>query len=596
MKIITNAIDFNKLVFRKYSMQKLTRNIDHFVRGLDTETLNGYCKLICDDAGNSKFTDNADDILQFFTHHRFRNSHNFFFNLNYDINALIKHLPLDNIKDLRGKLKTKYKNYSLFYIPKKIFRIIHANHSYPFYDVQQFFKSSLDKASQKYLGEKKYLEDIDPSILGSSATYWKENHDKIIRYCIHDAQLTQRLGLLLHSTLSKAVNLHPQRYLSKASISKELVRKTVTLPDIKEIDLKVLLYAFNSYYGGRFEIIRKGNVKYCSLIDINSAYPYHISNLVDVTKGTWKKTTSLHEEAHYGFYLVKVLTHYNTILPLPYKLPNKVICFPIIEMGCYLTKEELLAYEKYIDYEIISGYEFFTDTPNYLFRDYINILYSHKSKTPKDNYEYELYKIIMNALYGCFYEKYKRDDTYYVGKLFNPIYATLITSNTRIDLFLKALEYNKDVIGFATDSILIKGRIRKGFNKELGGWSSHGEGNTIVLKGGMYKVKDKIKNRGIKKVSKLHTPHGDYTNIFDYIHKMPELSAYPIITNRPLTFKEVLLKHKLYSPEDINIFTDMQYEININKDHKRIWEDTFMNGGELFTKEINSDPLIIEVA
>lgn len=594
MRIVKNRIDFYNLTFRQYDLHNLTKDLDHQVNGIDTETLNGYCKLICDNGRNSKFTNNINDILKFLTSHRFRNNHNFFFNMNYDINAVIKYLPLENLIELREKLKTNYGSYKLFYIPHKIFRINHSNHSYVFYDVQQFFKTSLEKASQKYLNKDKFIENIDRKTLGSSADYWKKHEPEIVKYCINDAKLTQELGYLLHTTLYKAINLHPQKYISKASITKEFVRKIVTLPNIKKVDFKALLYAFNSYSGGRFEIIKKGNIKYCTLIDINSAYPFHISNLIDVTKGKWRKVDSLHESAHYGFYLVKVLTHYNNILPLPYKLRNNVICFPIIEMGCYLTKEELLAYENYIDYEIISGYEFYPDKIDYSFRNYIKILYDLKKDTPKTSYAYDIYKILMNSLYGCFYEKYKQNDKYYVGKLFNPVYATLITAQTRIDLFKEAMKRPSKIIGFATDSILIDGNINIKKSKELGNWSIHAKGESTILRGGVYKIKSKIKNRGIKSVSRLNTPHGKYKNIFEYIKKQPHLQSYPIITNRPLTFKEVLQHHKLFNLEDINVFTDMSYSVDINKDFKRNWNDQFNNGGEIFEKMIDSRPMIIE--
>ena len=38
----------------------------------------------------------------------------------------------------------------------------------------------------------------------------------------------------------------------------------------------------------------------------------------------------------------------------------------------------------------------------------------------------------------------------------------------------------------------------------------------------------------------------------------------------------------------------IQYNININRDFKRIWDSEFGNGKELFEREIDSNPLILD--
>ena len=624
-----NPINWDLIEIRKFKPEKLKRNIVRKINALDTETLDGYCNLLADNYGNFVLGNyhknelpNIDLWLNFLTAKRFRSSHNFFFNLNYDVNAIIKYLPKDNLNDIYKDLYTDFNNIRIFYIPKKIFRLTKNKHIYKYYDIFQFFNMSLEKASQIYLGLDKYIENIDGKTLGTDKQYWLNNIDSIIKYCINDCVLTAKLGNLLNETLVNSINLNPCSYISKASICKEFVRKACNIPDILQIPNSALKYAFYSYSGGRFEIIRKGNVGKCSLYDINSAYPFHTRSLLDINKGEWKRVNCLHEKADYGFYFVKILTKYNKISPIAVTLQNGVICYPLVQVNTYISKQELLNYEPYIEYEIIDGWEFYASEYIYPFKDYIDKIHKQKQITDKDNYEYSLYKILMNSLYGSFYEKTIQkefndklitkeliskckydmelvkklayDTKIYSGKLFNPIYASLITCQTRIDLFKTAIPYQNDIVGFATDSILFKGNPEIKISNELGGWNLEKFDKSIVLRSGIYKIGKDLKSRGIRKTANIKTPYGSYKDIFDYINLNPELTKYPIIMNRPLTFIEVLLHHLKHEIADINVFVDMEYMIDINKDHKRLWEGMFKNGKELFNKEINSNPLIID--
>ena len=596
MNIYKGKIDFDLLELRKYEPYKLTQQVDKKVYGLDTETLNGYARLIADNRGNIAHITKAEDVLRFLTTVHFRNSHNFFYNLHFDVNAIIKYLPEENIKELNRTLKTTYLKYDLFYIPRKIFRIICHNHVHKFYDIYQFFGKSLEYNAKTYLGLEKYIDPIDRATLGSSAEYWKENYEAIVKYCINDCVLTQKLGQLLYNTLCNTIGLKPNAFTSEAGLTKEFVRTFTEIPNLLEVPMGAIKYSFYSYAGGRFEIVRRGYMGKCSLYDINSAYPYIIRDLVDVTQGKWKWTRSLHENATYGFYLVKIVTKYNKISPINITLPNNTLCYPLINCNTYMTKDELLAYEKYIDYEIIDGWEFFAHSEARLpFKEYIEHVYSHKQSTPKERYEYKTYKILMNGLYGCFYEKHKNKEEIKirVGKLFNPVYASMITARTRIQLWDYAMKDINNFIGFATDSVLFKGTPDLPVSNKLGDWSLETVGDTTVLRSGFYKIDDMIKSRGVKKGVKIKTPTGNYKSLFDYIVKKPNWLIYPVIATRPLSFSEILHKSKTFTLEDINIFTDQEYKIDINRDFKRIWERDLTKGIELLTTEIDSEPLVL---
>jgi hypothetical protein len=594
--------------------------------GLDTETLYGYVKLITDSFHRSLLLEDEspDELLKFLCYKPYRDTLNFWYNIQYDFDSICKHLPVENIEELIETGESFYGKYKIKYIPKKFFTIAHSKHAYTFYDLAQFYEMSLENAAYKYLGGVKNPDHLDRKLIGISPQYWEDNRDAIIKYCLIDSKLTAGLGDFLVKTFRDDIDFSPQRYISKASISKQYFRTYTTIPNIASVSEEAMYYAFNSYYGGRFEIIEKGQIGFCSLIDINSAYPYEISNLVDVSKGRWRMVFDWSPDATYGFYKALVKVPINHINPLPFRLRDTpTICYPAGQWITFLTLQEILAYQDFMDVQIIRGYEYYPKVFRYPFKEAIDTLYKKKQNSSKKDFKYSLYKIIMNSLYGCFYEKIKKPDgTYKAGTLFNPIYASIITANTRIQEFKEAQKYGNRVIAFATDSLLIRGEVDKSeyTTDELGKFSFDMEGETNVIRAGIYRINDKMKSRGIKRpvAKKIYEEDGKpirslvapnplykdreieeerlkhpvkYFDLYHYIEKQPERTLYEILSYRPVHLKEAMIKTK-YSQKDINLFKPDIYKIDLNVDFKRNWRSEWKRGGDIFHSSIKSFPLV----
>ena len=592
-KLNRKGIDFSQLRWRKHKTEKLTACHNHPIIGMDTETHKGYCKLICDSEGNYKLCENIDDILSFMTGEHYRNRHIFFYNMNFDVEAILKYLTREKLFELYSKGKTNYKEYVITYIPKKLLRISKDKHTIRCYDLEQFYDVSLEKAASKYLNEHKLSCPFDRDAINTDIKIWQNYQDTLIHYCIRDAVLTKKLGVILQETIKQHMMFNPKDYISKASLSKRYFRLYCDIPDITKIRKEILKIAFYAYKGGRFELIRKGYFPYAELYDIKSAYPYEIANLIDITCGKWRYVKSYNPEAHYGFYVVDVKLKYRHIEPIAYVVKDHLLIYPGGEWKTIVTKSELELLEEDKEYKVIRGYEFYPDKIVYPFRREINKLYEIKSKIPKDSYLYSLTKIIMNALYGCFYEKTKRSDGIYVGKLFNPVYASIITANTRSKIYRLASQYEDDVIAFATDSILIKEKHKIKQGKTLGDWELQAHGRCVAFQSGIYQIENEIKSRGIQRKAKISSPDGKFDNIFEYIKTYPEHTQYEVIIRRPVHIKESLIHHEIHKLEDVNTWQEFRKIIDINRDIKRVWDGEFRYGGELFEKSINSSPIFI---
>jgi len=469
-----NRLPWRLLILPKYPLQPLKMGEHRRVVGFDTETLDGYARIITTSNGLAYPVNDIDSALHVLTKHEYRNTLNFFYNIQYDFEAIVKWLGADGLTSLALQQEYDYDGYHISYIPHKTFKITRDKNAYRYYDVYQFYNTSLDDAAQTYLGEGKTLGGLDRGLIGSSRAYWKKHYDEILAYSINDARLTARLGALLQDELHGTFGFHPKSYVSQASLSKQYFRLTCTIPDTTKLPRPVLRYAFEAYHGGRFEVTERGRIGECTALAIRSAYPYQISLLLDVTKGVWKRVCEMHDDAAYGFYLARVRIPYMHLCPLPYNYRETVI-YPCGEWTCYLSRDDILTLPAACRYEIINGYEFYPSEIVYPFKQAIERLYEEGlgDVYKGQSYKYQLYKIIMNSLYGCFYEKHLTPDKRLkTGLLFNPVYASIITSATRKVLYEKAMQYGKRTVSLATDGLLVKGAITLEEDTSLGAWSA----------------------------------------------------------------------------------------------------------------------------
>ena len=589
-KIHRNKLSWDLLELRTHRMAVLKPNRVKTIRAFDSETLAGYAHLIADDTGAFRDIHGIYDALSFLTQKPYRSSVNFWYNIQFDFDAIMKYLPVSKLKELVETLHVDIEKYHVRYIPKKLFSIRLNKDSYTFYDLAQFYEMKLETAAEKYCSGRKNPDSLDVKLIGSSPEYWAENYELIRKYCIQDCALTVELGNHLQDDLIQTTGTAPKSYISQAGLSKDYFRRHCDIPDIREVPEYAQRCAFESYHGGRFEVTERGHIGETSSIDIHSAYPAQIAQLIDITAGRWKRTDRLSKDAYYGFYLAEVDLPYMHLPPLAMDFFQTVV-YPCGKWSGYFSRDELIRVGKIGGYKVITGAEFFPYVIRYPFRAAIETLYKKKNGTPKKNYQYNLYKKLMNSLYGCFYEKTLHEDgKLHVGVLWNPVYASIVTEKTRLQLWDEACKYGKDCVSMATDGLLIRGDHDLPDEDVLGGWGYEGKGDCTILRSGIYALGDKMKQRCVIKKKKFHTPFGDYVNLFDYIHAHPDWKKYPVLNHRPVHMREAIVHCKTRTKDDINIFEDHKMAFDLNSDRKRIFSLNNITGKELLEARITSRP------
>jgi DNA polymerase elongation subunit (family B) len=584
--------------------------------GFDTETVDGRAVLVACSDSSFVFSSDFEDIARFLTQRRFTKSLNLFWNLDYDFFAILKHLPEEFVHVLYENKGLVYENYFIKWIPKKFFSIarIDEKQNSKFFDLWQFYRMSLNEAAQRYLNDRK--EEIN---VRNIADYLKslELKTRLLNYCIKDAKLTAQLGEILQQKLN-SLNIDFSKPYSCGYISANYFFRNKPTFGFKKTEWS--LYALLSYYGGRFEVLKRGYFSRIYQYDINSAYPFYISRLISPLNGEWVKTKDLnYETADYGFAKIAINGfEHDLISPLPWRLKSRMVIYPNFEDGLnaeyYISYPELKAAEEMgLEFDILDSWVFY-GKDELLFSEIID-LYEQRKKAKKENDKVMelVLKIIMNSLYGKFAEKqfsvraYLKQvpgskeitvsgKTFYVkelnrpGLLFCPVLASYITALTRVQLLETAMTVQDYIVAFATDSILTLKQLDSSFvGEKLGQWKLETEGEAVVLMSGVYS----IKNNGMVKSRFRGFPVS--ADFFKLLEENKESDKIIFEFEKAVKLGEIVQFYHQYSYEDLNIFRTVEKELSCFSDEKREWLSQPITFKDLLEDWFDSTPKTVKI-
>lgn len=580
----------------KFSELQLSRQYRHEIKpfiakkilGFDTETYNtGDAFLIACSDGNYSF--DRENFLKWMF--KYEDSINFFYNADFDVRAILKiFLSKENFMALYKTGSIEFEGFKIRYLQHKFLSLSIGKHVVIFYDLCQYFHISLEKAAKKYsIWQKQEMETKN-----FNKSFVALNRERILSYCIMDARICGLLGEYMNYCFKPLGGFH--KPISNAYISEYYFKQNVAMPDFLKIPYNVLEAAYNSYHGGRFEVIKRGCFENVSCYDINSAYPAEYLNLVDYTQGKWQKSKIPSE---HGFYLAKIKFNKSWIYPHPANMGSLKI-YPRHVAG-WVTGDEMLYYQSnnlIEEIKVIKGYEW-QGKKIYPLRDCVNFLYGERQKSEAKKYAI---KIILNSIYGKFIQKTPsliksdyNDFDYFdratgifyrkvwkTGQLFNPCWAAEVTAGARLKLYDAAVKYN--ALAMATDSILTEKRMSE--SSGLGGWKcERSNDKAIILGSGMYQL-----GEGKGFVSK-HRGIYTKTSINDLIKANIGKEFIKVMMYKPKQLGESLLGKNNKAFSLLNSFQESEKKININFDKKRVWSDKWNKCSEIFDKVIESAPI-----
>jgi len=356
-----------------------------------------------------------------------------------------------------------------------------------FYDSFNIFPYALKNIGKSLGIEKK---EIDYNL--TKATHSGQITDENKEYCKTDC-------LIIYEALKKLFNLTGTIKPTIASISINYFRVKYLKYNFEYNDYLCLKF-FESYYGGRCEAFYIGSC-HAYKYDINSLYPFIMQNikipnplkLKEANKAQLNIKFLLSKLKYSGGQATLKVRHKKTYIGfLPLKDNNKLI-FPSGEFtGTWVFSEILFALQnnaiEILAIHSIIYSDFFIEN---FFTDYINDNYNARLKS--EGIYKDLYKLLMNNLYGKFNQKITTESEYFEtipidyinkliieGKKFNiitfnktrtdcfiqlekkqveytyntiPIIGSYITSLARIELLKYMLKHESELLYVDTDSI-----------------------------------------------------------------------------------------------------------------------------------------------
>ena len=540
------------------------------IYALDTEaTPQGDMLLLADNDGHKlDLVDlNLESILKFLFHKRYETAWCFFWNLSYDARIFLRIvLPLISKNALLKFYRTgrcKILGYSIQYIEKKKLTIRKGHHSVNFYDIQQFyFQKTLSDAYQSNIGKlsKQYLE-MKTKRENFSKEYYRKNRRQVRKYCIQDCIYTKDLSEHWIDLFYEAFGFYPSHWISSGYLAeKVLINNGVDIPTFEQIPEQVQELAWNSYIGGRIELVIRGHVDYACTYDINSAYPYSFTQIPELTKGKWIQSKKILKNSLVGFFKIKCNIPFKHLSPFPFVVKNKVV-FPIGEFITFATLAELKACDDSSWYAIIDSWQYVDAKPIYPYKENIQKWYNYRHELKrKGNPLEQPFKVILNSIYGKTGQRVNGK----IGNIFNPVIVSTITGISRAMLYRFITEHGieKDVVMMYTDSITCTRKLDVNSDK-LGEFSLDFEGSIYALQSGFYAKNDKwIKSRGIGQIGDDTILHKD-----TFVDSKGRIK-YSFDKIRVGTIKRNILRGTL---EKIGKFENQTRELNLNADRGRLW-------------------------
>ena len=569
--------DLSKIKTRKQNRDCTPSGLRKVV-AIDTEAEDGNIFLIADSNGRTlEHPDiNFDSVAKFLL--RYDEGYwVFFYNLDYDVGSMIKMLPAPLLKKQYLQQRELYFHYNgttLHYIPKKKFVLRRGKHTVSCYDIMQYYDNKkLQVAYTENIKKPLPPEYAETKEKRAQFTlpYFLHNKKRLRQYCIDDCVLTKELAENWLDTFYKQFGFYVRNWISSGYLAeKVLIANGIKLPYFNDVPHGVQELAWQSFYGGRFELIKRGHIGRCYLYDINSAYPYALAAMPDITEGRWiTDSQTIEPQAALGFFHIRAHVDDSVkIAPFPFRTKDNRIIYPSGDFETYVTLEELRAAgsDPRINYHILKSCQFVSKKNcGHPFRRFIEEQYYKRLelKAKGDPLERAI-KIVLNSIYGKTAQRVNNR----MGNIFNPVIASYITGFTRAQLYRFTVEngLERDVVAFATDSIATAQEIPGLNSARLGEMKlDKHAGDVIFLSNGFYCFNGKWKQRGI---GYDHERKAEIQHLDTHIGE--DGQPYIMVeTTRTTHIKSGILYDKIKNVGKIERY---KKKIALNSDKKRFWD------------------------
>jgi hypothetical protein len=421
------------------------------------------------------------------------------FGFNYDVSNILRELSWRHFSALRKFNRTIWRGWEIEHIPHKWFSVKRGGVVARIFDVRSFFAGGLVSVLKEWKigpwGDDDAYKD-DRRIVER----FKDARAEFLFEEIRDIAVYMRLELKYTKLLMETVRVAfrdagylPRSWHGPGALARMALRRHKVYDAMAETPEEVRLAAQFAFVGGRFELVKAGQVEGPVYVaDINSAYPYFAQFLPNLARGKWRRTRT-YEPGKFAVYRIRYCGTPDsyTIYPLFRRLPSGNVVWPYRAEGWYWAPEAgLVADDSAASF--IDGWVFDEDDPTDKPFAWLSDYYRRR-RILKDagNPAQYTFKIIINAIYGQLAQRTGWDRKAYTGPKSHQLeWAGFITSACRASVFRVAKSAGRDLISIDTDGVTSK-RHHTGLcnTKEFGGWELDEYTDGIFWQSGIYMLK-----------------------------------------------------------------------------------------------------------
>jgi hypothetical protein len=488
-------------------------------------------------------TDNLKEIFYFILEGD-GDGHRTVWDLDQSVAPILKLLGQEKCRELASpEHKTKWQDFNIFYIPKKLFAVKYHQYEFTLYGVDQYYPDHKD-------AEDPYDVAAGTEIL---------------------LKAVERMGLPEPSKLTSPVAIYEETAMRRMMLP--------TLADMPKDALEASEYAYHCAGKAWVTAYKLGHFKKVYDYDIVSSYPSEASRLFSTTYCNYKKSAT-YQPCDVAF-MHGTITIDAPISPIIRRTEEGNLINPVGAWDDYITSEEADFIKRW-------GLGNFKMKDGWFLKFYAGIkplempmqrLFNTRRRMSKyDDLIDRMCKRIAVGIVGKFAEQYADNKP---GKYFNPIWHALVTSRTRLKVaeFIFGNKLLDNLLHVSTDGVLIDSELDIDDGYSMGDWRLSKIEDALIVSSGQLFFADK------------HPKGINYDMLLEMLEAEPDKSYYGVAKQRMQTLEESLEGNNF---EDMGKVKDYWTAVDFTPGmtrHDRKFNKLPVTGGDLLNNVYTSKPL-----
>jgi hypothetical protein len=428
---------------------------------------------------------------------------------------ILRDVSKNHLRVLKDQGYIHWKRWNLQYLPRKWFLVTDRlmGKTVRIWDVFSFFMCSAVDAWEKYNVE--VSETVLRGKMERGDVPFEKLWTDIFPYWAEENQAYVALMVKLREALHSA-NLYISSWHGPGAIASHSLKKHGNDRAMAKVSGAISDASQYAYGGGRFEMFKVGRAGVPVYeYDVNSAYPYAISQLPNLAHGSWRHVLEPSRISRFGVYRINFsvnpfdpVSNFHRPMPFLHRDKRGNISFPCVN-ETWVWSPELWGKTNFPGLTIHEGWEFCEEDDEDRPFAWLAENYAIRQRYKDDGNPAELaLKLQMNSMYGKMAQRVGWNQEKRLAPKWHQLeFAGWVTSLCRSMVFRASLYSGSNLVAYETDAVFSTSDISEHLEigDGLGKWEMTTYDDFVYLQSGCrFGLKNgawKAKYRGFDKGS-----------------------------------------------------------------------------------------------